>query len=384
MKNSTLVKMKWLKGICILSASVVVICGLTLGAYAYFATSSYVSLDVNPSIEYTLNAFDQVLSVKAVNDDGAQILKDVNLKDFEHATIDDAIAMTLAEITKEGYFDGKNKGGVVIATSGKKTGEAEILATRLKELVSAQCLENKHDVSVEAMTVDKAKLDEAKALGVTPGKLLLVQKLQAEHPEANNLSTEEWLKKSVKDIMAEVARTDKSKDADADDADDTDEDEDDAAEDAEDLAEDAKEAEEEAAEEAAELAKDKKEAAKEKAEKEKDAAAEAADKKKDEADKAKDKAEEEKEAAEDAAEDKAEAEEEAKEAAEEEKEDAEDADENNKPKPDTKPETKPDTKPETKPDTKPENKPENKPEPKPETKPSNDSDSDDADDADDD
>ncbi|MEG1316653.1 MAG: hypothetical protein RSC86_04675 [Oscillospiraceae bacterium] len=381
MKNSTLVKMKWLKGICILSASVVVICGLTLGAYAYFATSSYVSLDVNPSIEYTLNAFDQVLSVKAVNDDGAQILKDVNLKDFEHATIDDAIAMTLAEITKEGYFDGKNKGGVVIATSGKKTGEAEILATRLKELVSAQCLENKHDVSVEAMTVDKAKLDEAKALGVTPGKLLLVQKLQAEHPESNNLSTEEWLKKSVKDIMAEVARTDKSKDADDDD---DDEDEDDAAEDAEDLAEDAKEAEEEAAEEAAELAKDKKEAAKEKAEKEKDAAAEAADKKKDEADKAKDKAEEEKEAAEDAAEDKAEAEEEAKEAAEEEKEDAEDADENNKPKPDTKPETKPDTKPETKPDTKPENKPENKPEPKPETKPSNDSDSDDADDADDD
>ncbi|MEG2382883.1 MAG: hypothetical protein RSB39_04790 [Oscillospiraceae bacterium] len=381
MKNSTLVKMKWLKVACALSASVVVICGLTLGAYAYFATSSYVSLDVNPSIEYTLNAFDQVLSVKAVNDDGAQILKDVNLKDFEHATIDDAIAMTLAEITKEGYFDGKNKGGVVIATSGKKTGEAEILATRLKELVSAQCLENKHDVSVEAMTVDKAKLDEAKALGVTPGKLLLVQKLQAEHPEANNLSTEEWLKKSVKDIMAEVARTDKSKDADDDD---DDEDEDDAAEDAEDLAEDAKEAEEEAAEEAAELAKDKKEAAKEKAEKEKDAAAEAADKKKDEADKAKDKAEEEKEAAEDAAEDKAEAEEEAKEAAEEEKEDAEDADENNKPKPDTKPETKPDTKPETKPDTKPENKPENKPEPKPETKPSNDSDSDDADDADDD
>src|SRR5665647_1597296 len=40
------------------------------GFLTYYTPSTYVSFDVNPSIEYTVNMYDRVISVKGVNDDG--------------------------------------------------------------------------------------------------------------------------------------------------------------------------------------------------------------------------------------------------------------------------------------------------------------------------
>jgi len=61
--------------ICTASAVALVIAG---GVYVYTTPYTYVSLDVNPSIEYSLNRFERVLSVKGVNSDGDEILKEIN------------------------------------------------------------------------------------------------------------------------------------------------------------------------------------------------------------------------------------------------------------------------------------------------------------------
>ncbi|MEG1790303.1 MAG: hypothetical protein RR230_06570 [Oscillospiraceae bacterium] len=225
-----------------LAACLLLVCGIGGGAYAYKTPVGYVSLDVNPSVEYTLNMFDRVLAAEAVNEDGEKLLREIDLKTLNNKTIDDAITLTLAEIAREGYFS--DGGGIVISASGKKTENSEKLAAHLKALVSARCSENNDTVSVEALSVSREQLSEAKALGVTPGKLLLVQKLIAQHPDDGDFTAEEWLKKPVGEIMAECA------DAQAD--------ADDAAKDAEaekkDAEEDAREAAEEAEKTAAETA----------------------------------------------------------------------------------------------------------------------------------
>ncbi|MEG2212985.1 MAG: hypothetical protein RRY35_03705, partial [Clostridiales bacterium] len=56
-----------------LAVCCLLVCGLSGGAYAYLTPAYYVSMDVNPSVEYTLNTFDRVLSVHAVNEDGQEI-----------------------------------------------------------------------------------------------------------------------------------------------------------------------------------------------------------------------------------------------------------------------------------------------------------------------
>lgn len=51
-----------------------------IGSYSVLNTSvSYISIDVNPSVELALNRFDNVVKTTAYNDDGEAILKNVNL-----------------------------------------------------------------------------------------------------------------------------------------------------------------------------------------------------------------------------------------------------------------------------------------------------------------
>ena len=61
----------------------------------------------------------------------------------------------------------------------------------------------KHDV--EVIEVTKKEVDEAKKMGVTPGKLNLVGKLRAAAKEAGHeINSDEWLDESVKNINAKI------------------------------------------------------------------------------------------------------------------------------------------------------------------------------------
>ncbi len=52
-----------------------------MGGYAWIQLPvSYVSIDVDPSIELALNRFDKVISVAAYNDEGKRIIEKLSLK----------------------------------------------------------------------------------------------------------------------------------------------------------------------------------------------------------------------------------------------------------------------------------------------------------------
>lgn len=56
----------------------VLVCVLCLGGYAYMNMPvSYISIDLNPSIELSLNRLNRVVSVQAFNDDGEIVLRDI-------------------------------------------------------------------------------------------------------------------------------------------------------------------------------------------------------------------------------------------------------------------------------------------------------------------
>jgi hypothetical protein len=179
------------------SIAIVMLLG-SVTAWAYYTPYTYVSLDVNPSIEYSVNRFDRVLSVQAVNNDGADILSDL---DLNNKTIDEAIRDTVEQIQSDGYF--KDSGGIVISTSGDDEQAAQDLADDLKEVAQEAVEDSDVPVEVEAISVGRARVLEAQKLGTTPGKLNLVQKLQASTGE-ENIDLQEWLNKPVKDIMGAI------------------------------------------------------------------------------------------------------------------------------------------------------------------------------------
>jgi len=194
-------KIRFTKKITAFAASAAALVVFGVGSWAYASPYTYVSLDVNPSIEYTVNRFDRVLRVTAVNDDGEEILKKISLDNLDNKTIQAALAETVNQISELGYFDGTIEGGIVIATSGKDTEKAKNLAQELQQTIENEVIENGDDVEVATISVGMERVEQARDLGVTPGKLHLVEKLQAAATDPTTIVLDEWLDKPVKAIM---------------------------------------------------------------------------------------------------------------------------------------------------------------------------------------
>ena len=176
---------------------------LGLGTSSYYVPARYVSVDINPSIEYSVNMYNRVVDAKGVNEDGEHILQELNIKELKNKKIEDVVSMTVTEAAKEGYL--KNEGsGIMIATAARNNNNAEELAAKLKEAVTAVVEASNSNALVMGEAVGLERVEEAKELGITPGKLNLIEKLieSSENPESIN--KEDWLDKSVKEIMEQT------------------------------------------------------------------------------------------------------------------------------------------------------------------------------------
>ena len=171
--------------------------------FAYYTPSSYVSLDVNPSIEFSVNIFDRVIKITGVNDDGTEIINEISIDNLKNKNIADAVNLIVDEISKEGYLE-SDDAGIVISTSSEDMDKADELAQKLEDTATEACEENNAEVTVTAEAVGKKRVDEARELGVTPGKLNLVEKLKESSEDPDSIDMNEWLNKPVKEIMAQT------------------------------------------------------------------------------------------------------------------------------------------------------------------------------------
>ncbi len=184
--------------ITVAAASLLLAMGL--GTSSYYLPTRYVSVDINPSIEYSINMYDRVIDVNGVNQDGEHILEELNIKSLKNKKIEDAVSMTISEAAKEGYLQSEGS-GIMIATAAKNNNNAEELAAMLKETVMAVVAANNSNALVMGEAVGLERVEEAKELGITPGKLNLIEKLIESSEDPESIDKEDWLDKSVKEIM---------------------------------------------------------------------------------------------------------------------------------------------------------------------------------------
>ena len=179
------------------------------GGYAYAKTPvAYVSMDINPSVEIAINVFDKVVSVEAYNEDGKNILEGTNLV---NANVEDAVSTVICNAISEGYIKEDGSSAIEITTATDKEKVAAELDETLKEVADETLSDNNKEAKVETENVALARRDEARKLGITPGKLNIIQKLQALDP---TITVEDYKDSSVKDIQkkAKELRKDIKKD----------------------------------------------------------------------------------------------------------------------------------------------------------------------------
>lgn len=173
--------------------------GVGSGVYGYYQTPvSYLSLDINPSVELGINTFGRVVKAEGYNNDGKKILNGINVKGSDVTT---AIDILVKSAVNNGYI-AKDGSSVISLTS--ETDDKNI-ATNIETEAETGAKEALTDSGEKAEVlkdnVALARRDEARKLGITPGKLNLIQKLQRVDQTA---TVDQYKNAAVKDIMKAI------------------------------------------------------------------------------------------------------------------------------------------------------------------------------------
>lgn len=183
------------KKLPVLIALALILIGST-GVYAYQKPSSFISLDINPSIELGVNIFDVVVSAEAYNDDGEKVLENLDVKGD---SVEEAVNEIVDSAITDGYVEEDGTSVISITTETDDEELAEELKEAAEEGVENALEKNETEAEIEKDNVALERRDEARELGITPGKLNLIQKLQVVNPD---VKIEDFKEASVKEIMA--------------------------------------------------------------------------------------------------------------------------------------------------------------------------------------
>lgn len=180
-------------------ATVALVFGVSTAAYAYVAPYDYVSIDVNPSVELGINRFNRVTKVESFNEDGTKILNELSLK---NKTSQEAVELVIKAVEQQGFLKEELNNELMITVSAKDEERAKEIETELGGVVKDQLYKDNLDktpITTASVTLERHK--EAEGLGISTGKLNLIQKLQGVTPGAKY---EDYVDAPVKDIMKAI------------------------------------------------------------------------------------------------------------------------------------------------------------------------------------
>ena len=149
----------------------IAMCGLF--SYRYFMPNGYIGLDINPSIELTVNRFDRVIDARAFNEEGVLVLKGLSLRHREYDVVTEVL---MGKIMEMGYWQ---EGGFVSITVQVKdpSRESDMLAT-IEYGVNSHMKLHHTGGEVDVFSVDIQTLKQAHDEGMSVAKYLAILELQ--------------------------------------------------------------------------------------------------------------------------------------------------------------------------------------------------------------
>ncbi len=153
--------------------------GFSMFYYQNWAVASTVSLDVNPGIEITLNRQERVLQAKALNEDGAIILGNMDLKNTD---MDVAVHAIIGSLLKNGYLNDEAN-SILISVDGKNAEKMAAIRNLLSEKVDEILLDNGVEGAVMSQVVADRNAEEiAKTYQISLGKAQLIDQFCKANP----------------------------------------------------------------------------------------------------------------------------------------------------------------------------------------------------------
>ena len=142
------------------------------GGAAYALPYTHVTLDMNPSVEYTLNVFDRVLAAEGLDEDGEALLEGLELRNL---TIDEAAEVLVEELEEDGYFQDETEDEILIAVESQGEERKLQVATRLQEKLELKTQNMGLEMAIMAVTMNQEERQEALGMGLSMGQYYAIR-----------------------------------------------------------------------------------------------------------------------------------------------------------------------------------------------------------------
>ena len=180
------------------SLALVLLSFVGIGSHSYVEPYSYVSLDINPSIEYALNRYDKVISVSGINNEGQQVVSSIE-SDIKNQNITTALGVTIGQLEKDNYIVQEEKNHVIVSVCSNNDTKTRSLTS----CIDTFSVEKSSVCLIDTVPVSKEVKDDADSLGITPGKLALIQAV-AETTSDSDFDVSEWTDKTVSELETTI------------------------------------------------------------------------------------------------------------------------------------------------------------------------------------
>ena len=150
-----------------------------------YAVASVVSLDVNPSIELTVNKSEKVLSCTGLNQEGIDVLADMGGgSDLKGAKLDVAVNAIVGALVRSGYLDNLDS-AILISVEDSDAARGARLQQELVASVDGvlQTAANSASVLSQNVTADSALDERAQRNNISTGNAYLIDQIVARNGE---------------------------------------------------------------------------------------------------------------------------------------------------------------------------------------------------------
>ena len=184
---------RWVRWASTAAAAALLLAGAGGGA-AWAMPYGVVSLDVNPSLEYTINRFDYVLKVEGVNEDGKEMLSRMDTKQLLYRSIGEALEASVQQLEDGEWLVGESD-EILISAGTKQPSHAEKLVQALEDGLGSR----RENFEVHGVIVSQADIDAAHRAGMSAGRHRVLDELR--ESEGEDFAFNEWADRPIRDIF---------------------------------------------------------------------------------------------------------------------------------------------------------------------------------------
>ncbi len=178
--------------------------------YAYNTPQSYISIDVNSSVELEVNMFNHVISAVGVNENGTAVLEKVEIT---HKSLDEAIELIIYQAHLNdslGLYDAKT---VVVGVHSVNPDVEQKVMESAKEQIYESLESLQVSTTVSVANVDIETLETARNFGTTAGKMNLIEDYLETAPD--DISVDDLIDVSVDKLSEGIHENNRNEKSDA-------------------------------------------------------------------------------------------------------------------------------------------------------------------------